>query len=448
MMLLAAALGLIQDFEVTPERLDALVKEVRPLVERSTGHAFKEEPKLVISEADEVRKILVTELTPQMKLQLPDGSADDHRKAAGEMAEQFTKILLGKYAAATNSIHVIPGNFKRLAERYKRPRINSADYLRVIAIHELVHAIDEQAYRAMSRIADVKSAEELVVWNAVIEGHAQHVTRAILVAEKRGDLFRDFEEQISAMPPGTSEGEKALASQQAMYVKFGYIDGRAFFEGLAATGRKTYVEDVFAKPPATKDVILHPARYYDPKARPAARDLKPLWDALRKDFDGWSTDTPSIGEFELRSAIGDFVERKALDAAMARLVGGGALSATPKDAPGSKMVVVLVSQSESGEAASALHDLFEATLKSKDERMKEGAIRITKAEYGTLKTKGGWRTTLARKTIVAAGQEVPVVDALVTVGDFTVEVLYSNEGIADDEMSKRVQSIAEWLERK
>jgi hypothetical protein len=232
------------------------------------------------------------------------------------------------------------------------------------------------------------------------------------------------------------------------HVRFGYVDGRKFFDGVAALGRKTYVEDIFRKPPATKDLVLHPERYYDAKAGPAARDVDPILDALAKVREEWGGQRPKFGELELRASFGDFVDRKEVDAVAPRLLGGKTLVLTPKDSPGSKIVAFLVLQTDGPETASKLTGLFAKLSRAKEERMKEGAMRIVKAERAALKTKSGAPNERTRSTVEVRGQTIMVVDVIARLGEYVIEVLYSVEEATDDELVEHVDRIVEMLKEK
>lgn len=435
-----------QSFTITDRVIREMFLEVRPQVEKMTGHSFKKEPKIVISTQEHVASVLTTEFLPQMQMQFPDvNQAQQHEKAAA-LAAQYSAVMLGKYSWSEDCIFVLAGNFSKLAETYNRPTINSPGYLRVVLIHELVHVLDQEVHQAMTRLQGIKTYDDLVIWNAVIEGHAQFVTRRILRDQKKESLFQDFEEQMTALPPGLSEGEKYVAEVQSSFNRFGYIDGRLFFEGLARTGRKTYSDDVFKSPPVRKEVILHPETYYIPRAEVAAvKDLKPLWDSLGQFGEGWSRLVRNMGEMELRAAFGPYVDGKLLDALAPHLLSGQALLLTPKDAPNSSTIVFLILQMDNPESAARIYDMSVTFLKTKDEKMKEGQIRIARSEYASIKTKASLRNTVSTKTVLAGAHEIPTRTLLGEIGSYMVEVDYINQKVDDKELAGSLEAIYAFL---
>lgn len=416
-------------------KLRELVEKAVPAVERAAGLRFKEAPLVRISTRAEVEKALVEELIPQMKVLAPEATPDEAREAARQAARTHGEILIGKFAWKDRVVHVIPSTLERLAEKLSRPEIRDVRTLRVVITHELVHALDQQAFDAIRRLGQVKTSTELEILNALIEGHAQHVTR--LIYEKAGELadFEAFEKLILAGPASMSEGEKYFAEILTASVRFAYIDGRSFFDVLSKSGRPGYVADAFATPPATKNEIHRPEGFYEPKKAVAAFDPAPAFDAVADRIGReWSRSSSDVDAGMLRVAFGDFVEKKDVDAALKGLIDAKALVMQPKAAPGSRMLIVSLVRASDAEAARRLRDLSVALSKAKDGRMKEGAIRISASAYSTLKLEASPGNTFARKTIVFQGQDITVASLIGDVGAIQYELVFSGEAPDDEAM--------------
>jgi hypothetical protein len=231
--LLALILSLQDETVVTVEKLRELEASVPPIVERATGKKFAKLPALGVAKRDEVVSVLAEELVPQLKLQYPVLGDETIRGEAKSMARQYARILLAKYSAKHHRIYVLPDTFRELAKRFGRPEIHSAEYLRMIVLHEYVHALDEEQYRAASKLQEMKSTGELEIWNALVEGHAQYVTHRILRSEDQEKLFLDFEDRIAAAPEAEGEADKYLASVE--------LRGR---QGVLRRAREVGPEDV------------------------------------------------------------------------------------------------------------------------------------------------------------------------------------------------------------
>jgi len=422
---------------LTEERLKAISRDAIVDVERTSARRFVKPPRIKISGREEVEGILVEEILPQLKVMMPDAPPENFPAAARQQARMFGALLVAKYSVRDDCIHVIPETINRLAELLQAPAFKSEGTLRVIVTHELVHALDGQTMKVFDRIPEAKTSTELEIVNALLEGHAQHLTRRIFAERKEVELFDGYERLILAGAPGQSEAEKALAALATQSLKFAYLDGRAFFDGLAKSGKASFVADAFKNPPKEKNGILHPERFYDaPAAAGPVTDLEPAFEAFAAPYkETWSRNKSDIDESSLRTAFGDFVEAKAVDEALKTLVSARTIALTPKSAPGSRLVILLLGEHKDAAAAVRFHDLSIALSRAKDERMKTGAIRIVKSESETTKTPAGHPLTLITKTLAVPGQEVVVRTACSARGGFNLEMIFSNaestpEGIA------------------
>ena len=435
-------------FEITQDALDGLLKELRPLVEKETGRQFSKAPTAELADVAAVRKMLMGELEEQMHVLLPDADDDDIATATKQQASFMADILLGKYGVGAGKILVLADNFPKLAKAAKNPRILSRDWVRVTILHELVHALDQDAYKAFDDIKTRKTADELEALNAVIEGHAQHVTHRILAGLHEEELFEAFKKQILAPPADSDEALKYLASVGTRSLKFAYIDGEAFMEGLSKEGHASYVEDLFAKPPASKSVILKPATYYKPEAAPERPSLKPLWKKLEKERgDDWASQRVKLDESFLSTAFGDMVDAEHLRKSIDETSFAEALVLTLKDPPGAKQVTILVWGGPSKEAAGRFYDLEIELLKAKDERMKKGAVSIKKSDYGTLEIKDAARNCSAKKIVVAGKNEIKTHSLVVEAGARVIEIGYVGEDVADDDLVKEAGVIMDFLKK-
>lgn len=276
---LLGALLAAQEFTVTSEAVDRVSKEVRPLVEATTNVKLAPAPRFQLATTEDIRRLAEEQLMSDLKDVLPN--PEMRRTISRPMAHTFALRVLGLFVHRTRTIHIVAGN----PHASPLPRIRSADELRVVVIHELVHACDHQAYDFEARIKTLADPEAFTIWRAIVEGHAEHVTRAVLAAEKREDLFLAFEADLAG--GWMSEAEAYALAAEVGDWRFEYLDGRRFFDALAASGRTTYVEDVFNRPPATKDVILHPASYYDPKAPVPDEGFAPFFREFASSYRGW-----------------------------------------------------------------------------------------------------------------------------------------------------------------
>ena len=425
-----------------------MVREAIPAVEKATGKKFKEPVWARISTRPEMQRALSLELLPQMRILEPQAQGENARMAAERTAQVYGAIVIAKYAWKSGVIHVVPGTLGRMAKALERPELLQRQVIRVIVTHELVHALDHQEYGFFGDFADAKSVADLEIRNALAEGHAQHVTRKVM--ESAGDVaaFETYEQVILAGPPSLGEGERYLASVMSSSLRFAYLDGRAFFDALEKSGRKTYVEDAFKNPPLKKNTLLKPETFYG-GGKEAAFNPAPAFDAAGKDYgEDWSRRTVEVDIGALRAAFGNFIDKEKVDAALKDVLDGQACILNPKDEPQSKFVAFAVLQTRDAAAARRIFDLSIELSKAKDQKLKEGRIRITKAEYAELPTPPGPPAALIRKTTSVQGQEVSAVSVLGTANEYEFEIIMTNEEIDDAQVKAIVERLVAALRQK
>lgn len=326
-LLVTILLGQDVRFEVTPESVEKLAGEAVPLVEAVTGRAFKTRPVVRVAAREAVAAVLEKELLPQIERLHPEMTGPEREREAQLSARAHSKAMYGKFAVKTGEVLIVAENFPQLPRPFKARHWASSAPLKLILVHELAHALDHQLYPGLSDLAGFKTREELGTLNALIEGHAQQVMAEAARREKLDPVFKDLEDAILALPPNLDAAEKLLATIFIADHRFAYGDGRKFFEELLRTGPADVVDRVFTAPPKTKDVILFPARFLDPKAGPGrGRDLAPLLTALAGDFaKGWRSETASINAQDVRARFADLIPAAAVEEALKPYQHGGAV---------------------------------------------------------------------------------------------------------------------------
>lgn len=425
-----------------------MVAELARLVELETGVEFASPPVVRVATVDEARTILYEEFLPQLRLQAPEARPEQVEQAGRELAEFFATRSLGKYAGQEGAVLLLPENFVRYDTLLADSRLNTEQFLRTVLVHELVHALDQQRFEIMTSLDRLGDREDLEVWNALVEGHAQFVTRRILTDLDAEQLFEQFEEYILAVPAGADESDRYLHRLMSSTLRFGYVDGRHFFEGLAERyPDRPFVEDVFASPPADKSAVLHPETFYE--GRPARTDLPPLdplWGELHAQLgEGWDASTRTVDEVGLRATFGDFVEAQKVARVVSHLQDSEALvSSRAGESPANAVSAVFLMASS--ESARDFFDLLEELHRAKDERLKEGKVRIVSSSYSSYDF--AVPTLIAAKELELDGRRVTVHDILALAGPHVVEI-YSDEPVESASVFReRLATILRYLGRE
>lgn len=437
---LAQSAGLPEEL-LTPEALNALRDEAAGLVEKATGVALSPRPPVRRTTREKLAAVLRVEIAPQMKVALPDAT-EAQRAAQLELAvKQLGQFAMGKFVVAERAIMIAPENFAVAAKALKQPRILSRDWLRVVMIHELVHAVQQQQWQALSRFPQVEDTEALHVLNAVVEGHAQWVTRRVLTAEGNGALFDDFERSIVALPAGLDKATEIMARVQLAQLEFAYVDGRKFFDAVAAErGADGLAEAVFGKLPASRRQVLEPARYLKPTAVATKLDMAPVWKALVAEHVGWGQVRRPLDLPTLRGAMAPLKDPERVGKALRTVIGAEVL--VLHRAGGRQQLIIATCQHADDAAATRFARLNEDLTRAKDAQMKTGAVTIESANYEDLGVEAA-PGVYAVKVVVAGAQRITVRVAMARVGRFTFEVIW--QGIEGDRAgaAKRVAALVD-----
>jgi hypothetical protein len=246
-------------------RLRALAAELTPILEAVAGQRFRTPPVVRTVSRAKLERTLARELERQYAPLLPDRTPEEVRAAMASAAAAMSGFLVAKYALDEREVWVVPENVDDLADLLALPSLRSEAVLRVMLAHELAHALDDQVYSLRPLLEGAKTFDQLQIHIAIVEGHAQFMAARVADRLGRRDAFADFERAILYLR--WEEGEEGLNFVQRQFqatIRFTYVEGRKFFEALAAKGGLEAEARVFAQPPQEADQILQPERYGQP----------------------------------------------------------------------------------------------------------------------------------------------------------------------------------------
>lgn len=389
--------------------LQELLDRSVPLVEAELGATLVRRPTIREATREELAAVLTAEFAPQVRSQLPGAPDEEVARVAAEMGQLYSGVLIGKYDP-TGAILIVRENLEALGGPQEA-------LLRATVVHEVVHALDDQEVGVFQ---DLGSRDDLEVWNALAEGHAQYVTRRVLAAAGEEDVFTAFEEHITRMPEGLGAGERYILGLMSHSFRFAYVDGRHFFERLP----REYHREVFVTPPASKSQILHPEQYLEQPVASPTFDVGPLWTALEATRpEGWTGGRRVGDESALRAAFGEMLDPARVEPVVARIRASHFLAS---QAPGGTAVAAYgVYETDSPEAAAEFLALQEALSRAKDEKMTSGMIRVVSATYRPVEVPGADCAFHVEKRVEAMGQPLLVRSAIGAAGPFVLEVLHS-----------------------
>ncbi len=238
-----------------PDQLDEIESQVRAL----RGWQLDSEIDRTLLAAEELRAHLLTELEETYS---PEEARDDARSLAALglldadfdlysfYLDLYSETVLGLYDPGDNAIFVLN---------------NSEDFdvvTRSTYAHEYQHALQDQRYDVealgFSEGGWEMEPERAAAIQALIEGEATFLE----VQWIQANLNRS---EIGLLVAESAAGPGDLISNAPLWLKddfyFPYEKGYAFVERLYADGGWEALNEVYAQPPISTEMILHPEKY-------------------------------------------------------------------------------------------------------------------------------------------------------------------------------------------
>jgi tetratricopeptide (TPR) repeat protein len=238
----------------SPEMTDKLVKTTGDDVAKLRG--------LDAKEAIPFERLKQSELVEHLKASIDEEDRDQARSdqllltllgaldpevdlleaEEGLMGEQ----TLGFYDPDDETFHVVQDKAPGLTDR-------------MTAAHEYVHALQDQYFEIGKARDQEKNDDRGIAYDALVEGDATLAT-VLYTSEKLPAL-----EMLQTIEASEAEADmEQLAKSPSVlrgWLEFPYSHGMAFVQPVYETGGWEAVNDLYAKPPASTEQVLHPERY-------------------------------------------------------------------------------------------------------------------------------------------------------------------------------------------
>jgi len=414
------------ELEISPELLESTTAEVTAAVRKEMGATLKDVP-VRLATVREIEEVLNAELVQQFRVQFGDGEVAETQRAL--FASLYSKALLGKFAVEAREVLICEENFNNLARLLERPGLATPEVLRTVLCHEMVHAADFHTYHWNEVLDSRDTAEAIQAYSAVLEGHAQLVTRKICAKQGWGDAFELFTEAIGLSPATGDAAVDYFLRILAVTSAFAYHDGERFMTALDREGGAKTMARAFADPPLETVLILEPSWYLDPSTRPAMEfDLERTLDAFGEGWDDedWTKQQIPVLRPQLEASLALLPKEKVgpvLDHSRQCRV----MILTGKhDPPGTRLVMVGLFEFDATSAATEFLVLEEDLLRLKDEQLTKGMVRIEDAHYEPV-AKGPVRGMFSSKRVIAGATELDARVLVASRGRLMVELNYIGE---------------------
>ncbi|MGB3049699.1 MAG: hypothetical protein WBB42_01785 [Polyangiales bacterium] len=291
----AAERAAVEDLIRAAESVRQLRLRRRVTIEIEDGDAIAESLRSQIEEEEIERARLV-----YGALGLLDVEEDLYSLFAGVLGEQ----VIGYYDPETGRLVIRDDEMAGLAGSFGPEQAQEA---RLVLVHELVHALQDQRLGLRESYQEERTADADNAFRAVVEGDA---TLAMLA-----EALRQQGIPLSAATAGIQQmgdyvdlstlvrGEKLDDAPAILRVTLvaPYLRGLQFVAAVQGRGGWPAVNNAHRRPPATSEQVLHPDKYFAREPAEAIRipDNQAL---LAAGFDRIEEDT--LGELELGVYLG------------------------------------------------------------------------------------------------------------------------------------------------
>ena len=312
-LLLAAALTLVLRAQAPPDTA-ALLKQL----EQITGLAAKRPIRSEAITREQLKKFLEDRVREEVK---PEEIRVEELvlKKFGLVPADFdlkksTIDLMTEQAAAFYDFH---------RKRLFMLRASPGAIEEPVLFHELAHAVTDQHFRLERFLRGAgKSDDGTLARMAVMEGQATWLMSELL-AQRMGRSLKDSPELVEMMSKavGGSGGQFPVFESSPLYLReslvFPYAQGMAFQQAVVLKLGQPAFAEVFRRPPASTQQVLHPEKYF---ARAAPRPVKlprPAGRQYKVSAEG------NLGEFDHSILLRQFASDQQAAALAPRWTGDG-----------------------------------------------------------------------------------------------------------------------------
>lgn len=285
----------------TPEEANAMVRELLPLLELAAGRKFKTQPAVICGNRDRMAASMTIDLLPQVRKLHPSLEHNDAGQYALEQAIAAAPLVLARYGSHDKALFLAPSNVPALLELFGAQPEQSKLLLKLVLVHELAHALQDQETGLQKLLDGAKDGESSIALNALLQGHALYLQELVAKELKTGDATLNLARRMVAQ--AARHGDPMVDEMVETNFRQIFLDGRAFVAHHAAKNGMEKVWAMYAQPPADTRIILAPDTYTG--APRVLLDYARALEGLEKEVDKereWKLQTMSMGPAMLRSA--------------------------------------------------------------------------------------------------------------------------------------------------
>ncbi len=115
----------------------------------------------------------------------------------------WADTMIGIYLQELDTVLLSPTAMKHTAKSVNESKLLDPDLLQLALVHEAVHALDYERFPHWEDVCTMRKGEADRAFDALLEGHAQHVTRRVAVAWGMQDTWKRMLSIWDAKPDET-----------------------------------------------------------------------------------------------------------------------------------------------------------------------------------------------------------------------------------------------------
>lgn len=412
--------------------------QLQPVLEEVLGAKFDDPVQFIPTTVEEMSKIIARENRALLS-EFEGGARGEQLDAQCELlGKQMAPRVMGKIDLESGNLRVVDAGFELMASLDDSwQAIYSQRFLDLILLHEAVHVYQHQKFNLVDFVGTPHTQAELKSCEAVIEGHAQYITRKAMEKLDLQDAFKLFLAINTEVPPSITDPiQRTQIQTQMANIAFPYLEGEGFFTSIAGElGYTEALSRVFETPPRTVRAVSHFEEYLNPPED--AVDLAAVGKSISALLPGdeFAAQVVPLPEGSLRAALAPASPEK-LDQAFATFRGSKLIAGNSRVTPGAQ-ILVLVMQFDTERGAEDMLEVEQIVQEKKDEQLRAGAsnLELVSAVYQPTEIEGS-NGFHVEKEIKVTGVAKPVVVRAMFIksGKFVVEFAFNQvEGDSDSD---------------
>ena len=240
---------------ITEEKVNKIRDKARPMIEKITGRKYISIPEYQLTDQESLYKVM---LQKNLKTYSQDLLKYENIIKGVESSTRLeSESHIVRYSEQEKKLLIVPENINEARYLLKIKEEDMDDFLFLIIVKEMVHAMDDQHYGLDELLNGVKKSQEKIALYAAVEGYSAYVTEKISKELNIPETVYNLSLIHDLSAPSSTELEN-----NKQYILY-YVKGRDFIKaGIEKKGLAVY-DSILESPPVSTEQIKFPDKYFD-----------------------------------------------------------------------------------------------------------------------------------------------------------------------------------------